>query len=383
MIGKTLLCLDQVIVFHVSLFVSRLFARKEPDAFPKWIVGVSEIAGILQCLGRVIPSSRTVSLSKHIFYSHKYDYDIKTFGGEWVRGLYAPALLGHLVRRATHFLYVGSDGFFRIREVELFLLRQRKKKIVFVFTGSDIRSPFLMIDKCRESQLDHFMEYIGGKKNDFTKRDRRRKKIAELADRYADVVFSAPVDQISYLKQKQYPFIYAFDQKGLECNEHKFDNPARIKVLHAPSNPLVKGTPLVRAAVKKLKMEGYEFDYIELRKVSNDEVLRQLRDSHIVLNQFYAFMPGIFGIEAMSNGCALLTSADPDLEPSLPDECRGAWMVTGYWQVYDNLKELLDCPDLIHQYALAGLKFVREHCSCEAAREKYDAVFRESGLYER
>ena len=34
----------------------------------------------------------------------------------------------------------------------------------------------------------------------------------------------------------------------------------------------------------------------------------------IVLNGFYALMPGVFGIEAMANYCALMTAADETIE---------------------------------------------------------------------
>jgi hypothetical protein len=74
----------------------------------------------------------------------------------------------------------------------------------------------------------------------------------------------------------------------------------------------------------------------------NRVVLEHLKSSHIVLNQFYAFTPGLFGIEAMANHCAVLMSADPSIETGLPQKSKDAWMITKYWEVYDNLKYLLD-----------------------------------------
>jgi hypothetical protein len=95
-----------------------------------------------------------------------------------------------------------------------------------------------------------------------------------------------------------------------------------------------------------------------------------LESAHIVLNEFYAFVPGQFGVEAMAAHCALLTSADEAIEPSLPPGSNQAWMVTPYWQIYDNLKLLLEDLSLIKGYADRGFEWAQAHCEYTAARRK-------------
>ena len=63
-----------------------------------------------------------------------------------------------------------------------------------------------------------------------------------------------------------------------------------------------------------MQLEGYNFDYIELSNKENRIVLEELKQAHIVLNQFYSFTPGLFGVEALANNCAVLMSADPKVE---------------------------------------------------------------------
>jgi hypothetical protein len=133
---------------------------------------------------------------------------------------------------------------------------------------------------------------------------------------------------------------------------------------------LIKGTPLVRAAVKKLQLEGYDFEYRELIGVSNHDMLEALNKAHVVLNEFYALVPGQFGVEAMASHCALMTSADEKIETSLPKGANSAWMVTEYWNVYDNLKRLLDDHSLIKQYADAGFIWAYENCSYQNSAAK-------------
>ena len=44
---------------------------------------------------------------------------------------------------------------------------------------------------------------------------------------------------------------FLYDDRG-RIKETKFRDLSLIKIVHAPSNPMVKGTPLVRAAIKKI-----------------------------------------------------------------------------------------------------------------------------------
>jgi hypothetical protein len=201
-----------------------------------------------------------------------------------------------------------------------------------------------------------------------------RMKLAASADDYADHIFNAPVDQISYLRREVHPFIYFYPDSGFKRNDDKFAEIVRVKVVHGPSSPLIKGTPLVRAAIKKLQMEGYDFEYKELIGVSNLVMLEALVDAHVVLNEFYAFVPGLFGVEAMASHCALMTSADDRIETVLPCGANDAWMVTEYWNIYDNLKQLLNNHALIKQYADAGFKWASDHCSYQKSADRLKAL---------
>jgi hypothetical protein len=107
---------------------------------------------------------------------------------------------------------------------------------------------------------------------------------------------------------------------------------------------------------------GYIFEYKELINVPNEVVLENLRKTHIVVNELYAFVPGVFGIEAMASHCALITSADRHIEASLPEGANEAWFVTKYWEIFDNLKQMLDEPSLIKTYADKGFDWTFKNC---------------------
>ena len=163
-------------------------------------------------------------------------------------------------------------------------------------------------------------------------------------------------------------------------NDRKFRNIKKINIIHAPSNYIYKGTPLVRAAIKKLQLEGYNFNYKEFNSTNNKTVLKYLKSSHIVLNQFYDVSPGLFGIEAMANHCAVMMSAEPKLITSKTKAYKNTWMVTKYWQIYDNLKYLLENPDKIKKYADKGQEFVSTNFTYEIAANYLNKKLKENKI---
>jgi hypothetical protein len=375
---KGLLKYPQLLLLYISYYFFKLLVINKTD---KWVIGVDEIASTIYFVGNVVKPSITVCLSKNKFYNLKYDF-LLNLNNKYLnfiaRIIYGPVLLGYLLGKSSKFLYIWHTSFLFDRESEFRFLKKRNNKILCLFVGDDIRSPKLTINYAKEHDIDIHASYTSLTINqDY---EEKKKKIAQIADKYSDVIFNAKIDQIAYLKNKQYGWPYIYDIEKFNKNTDKFKDIKKIKILHSPSNPISKGTQLVRSAIKKLKLEKYNIEYIELINVSNETVLGHLKSSHIVLNQFYAFAPGLFGIESMANHCAVLMSADPSVETTLPQDSKDAWMITRYWELHDNLKYLLDNPEKIKYYADNGYDFTYKHYTCEAASEYINKVFKENGI---
>ena len=82
----------------------------------------------------------------------------------------------------------------------------------------------------------------------------------------------------------------------------------------------------------------------------------------------------MIGVEAMASACALVISADEHEEPYLPAGSNDAWLVTKHYQVYDNLKLLLDEPERLEPLALYGQQWAKDHFSASANTPELLAV---------
>ncbi|ODS09946.1 hypothetical protein [Vibrio scophthalmi] len=357
------------------------FSIKPVKKNDKMLVG-EETASILYQLSSVI-NADSINLQDNRFY--KYNYTYKTGKMPMIFDIiYRSYLLSRVVTTYHSVTYIGSHGLLLHsndgRDWEFDFLRKRNVKIVCVFTGTDIRSYKKMKELPALQGMDTVATYHPYVLNiDFDAREQHLKKLSLASDRYADLIFNYPVEQVSYMKSNVCYFPYMIPDELFSELPSKWSDDSKLVVLHSPSSPIPKGTQLVRAAVKKLQQNGYKFEYVELNGVSHEKVIEELKRAHIVLNEFYAFVPGVFGLEAMAANSVLLTSADRNIEPMLPEGANEAWIVTPYWDVYGRLKLALDTPfDELMNQASIGHKWALKHGSFNNAKayfsEKYQSL---------
>jgi hypothetical protein len=366
----------QKLLVYTSFSFFKIFVREDKDL---WVVGVQEIANYLNFIANSIPKKYTVNIVPNKYYLRNH-YNFQGFQNKWINSIiimfYLPILFGYLVAKSNNFIYCWNSGFlineFDGRDFEFSFLKKNGKSIILLFLGSDIRSLELSLahgknigQETAASNLFLIRPDIFGEKKEYF-----LKMIARSADKYADHVFNAKVDQISYLEKEANPFLYFYPDEKFQKNDGKFESLNIIKIIHAPSSPIIKGTPIVRSIIKKLQEDGYKFDYQELMNVDNQEVINCLRDTHIVVNELYAFMPGVLAIEAMAAHCAVLTSGDPDIE-TFPQGADKAWFRTRYWELYDHLKYLLDHHQEIKKYADQGYEWAWNECRTTISRQKF------------
>jgi hypothetical protein len=341
-----------------------------------WVVGTDEVASMIHNISSALPNAESVSLSTHPFYTFQYDHELRQGGSPRIRALrrivVAPVMLARLAVRARGFLYVGPGGFLNPaiddRRSEFAFLAARGRRICCYWTGSDIRSIRLMHELEDELGRPNIATVIGVDNPVFesAEHDDRVRRRAAVSDEFADIIFNVSVDQRSYLRRHTEPFQYFYPDEDFVSGA-PVSTGTRVVVAHAPSSPVIKGTALVREAVARLHNEGYDFDYEELIGLPHESILAQLRRSDIVANQFYAFVPSVFGIEALASWTAVLMSADPTVEPDIAPGSDGAWLVTGPTEVYDNLKRLLDQPETVSALAARGYDWARATASASAS----------------
>lgn len=182
------------------------------------------------------------------------------------------------------FIFGYKSSFIDFRE--LYLLKFFKKKIIYVFHGSDSRLPYtdgsIMSGDISDLKITECLK--------FTK---RQKKEIKLIEKNADLIVSAYTTSHFFNRT-----IINFISIGLPYKISKFidhnygsNQNQTVTILHCPSHPEAKGTLLIEKAIDSLKQKGYLINYIRITQMPNSTVLKNLQNCDFVVDQLYSDTP--------------------------------------------------------------------------------------------
>jgi hypothetical protein len=198
-------------------------------------------------------------------------------------------------------VFVFSFGISFLDLYDLPILKLFGKKVICIFYGSDARPPYLNGAFVKDGDP----QYVRPCRDAAATVKRRVARI----EHYADAVLSHPPYGLFHQK----PFIlnavvgFPADFAIMKLAQESAGNSSAIRILHSPSNPILKGTPQIEAAVKNLQAKGHAIEWVTLSGQPNEVVLRELARCDFIVDQLYAdwLMPG-FATEAALMGKAVI-----------------------------------------------------------------------------
>jgi hypothetical protein len=191
-----------------------------------------------------------------------------------------------------HF-YVWNKSFLPAK-VDFLLIKLSKKKLIIMHCGDDVRYRPIqrIIDK--EFGLNTWPNSIKSNKIFFT--NFYFQKISELTGSVISIRDQSTFQSKSnfYLKVPMVEFLKS--PKILNKN---------IKILHAPSDPQIKGTMVVKKAIQILKKKNLNFEFTLLTNVTNNVVINELKNTDILIDQPSTWL-GRLGMEACALSCCVI-----------------------------------------------------------------------------
>jgi hypothetical protein len=250
--------------------------------------------------------------------------------------------------------------------LEIYMLKRFKKKIIVVYCGSDARPAYI---DC----LTNIAENDSHALRKIKKRAARQKKKLALFENYADYIINSPSSDQLQTK----PYINWFSigvPRALQHASLTQTSNVRVRILHSPSNPSVKGTKEIEKILDRLAAKGHQFDFVKIENMSNEVVLHELARCDFVVDQMYSDTPlAIFATEAAffakpavvgGYSSFLLQEAVPphDLPPSLYCEPQ-------------EMESIIERCIVDHEFRLrAGQRarrFVRQHWSAHQVAQRF------------
>ena len=180
---------------------------------------------------------------------------------------------------------------------QIALMRDAGLKVAFVGHGTDVRLP------SRHAELDEWSYFRDA---EWVDPELVEPVVADNLQLIADT--GAPVFVSTAGLLLDLPDAHFL---GVIINPERWANDApllereRIKVVHAPTNPIPKGTTYVAPVAQKLHDEGL-IEYIELQGIPNHEMPAVFADADVVLDQFRSGDYGVAACEVMASGRVVL-----------------------------------------------------------------------------
>ncbi len=287
-----------------------------------------------------------------------------------------------LVRMGVLLLCIGKYDIFNFYfgtsllqfNLDLPILRLLGKKIVMVYCGSDIR--LVEVEKERnpywhllKTSLVH-PRLDGRKKRMMLWHNLWVDRVIAIRDVYANAARIISKEKII----KDLWVNNTFDLDAYCPQEY---HTATVPlIVHAPTEPEIKGTRYIENAIDALRQVGHKFEYRRVQGLTHAEAEHILRnEADIVVDQFLIGAPGQLVFEAMYFGKPVVTY----LIPSIKDEFHPDIPIVS--ATIDNLTEklawLIQHPEERERIGREGRRFVEKYCNREEINRRLWSVYEE------
>lgn len=289
-----------------------------------------------------------------------------------------PVLLLSLVRYDA-FIFIYGKTITNTR-LELYLMRILKKKTIVLFVGSDSRPPYvngawIRADAKTMKRLTtkirrriHRFENAGINciNAPGTAHFHRHKVINWFAVGFPSTIIARQSGS-NIIKSESANF--ELFRKGSE----------KIRLLHSPSNPKVKGTAIIERAIESMMQRGLPIEWIKITDLSNSQVLDEIQRCDLVVDQLYSDTPMAgLATEAAQFGKPTIVSGYMARSPQL---------IAGNWptppshfippeQFENELEKLINSEEARRTLGKAASNFVSSAWSCNAVAGRLLACLR-------
>ncbi len=225
--------------------------------------------------------------------------------------------------------------------IEVILIKLLKRKLLIQYQGDDARQG----DFCQKNYKIHPAKEVS--KGYYNKEsDKGKRKAIKFYSKYCDKIYALNPDLINVLPQGTSFLPYSNVDLEEWYPNYKKDYRKKIRIGHAPTNRGCKGTKYLIEAVKRLKDEGYKFEFILIESISNKEAKEIYKTLDVLVDQFFCGWYGGLALELMSLGKPVVAYIREEDLLNIPKGMKKEIPIinTQSNQIYGTLKRLIKMP---------------------------------------
>lgn len=190
--------------------------------------------------------------------------------------------------------------------LDLPALRASGARIVYRFTGYDLRRRSL------DAALNPYSPFNRGYRSAYE--ERMQEAYLEMLREYVECFVVQDPEMHAFLPEAE------IVPRAIDLKHYAYVGAAQAKrplVVHAPSNPELKGTDVIVRAVQRLQRRGVQFDFKLIQGLDHEAALEWYRRADVVVDQLLIGWYGVLAVEGMALGKPVVAHIRPGLEDSL------------------------------------------------------------------
>lgn len=294
--------------------------------------------------------------------------------------------LTSLLKRIRHFLkllpcydiwHFNFLECFFFYPINLIILKLFGKKIVLTFRGAEARDriDFLPKDIFLKKEIIQWPSF-------YQKQIQRKSWWQRCKQQIRIKIFVFFADQVVLTGPFLASAVPRYDKIIPYAREIEFlkkfkKTQKKLKILHVPSQPLVKGTEIIKKTFRKLQKKYPKFEFKILASIPRQVLLQEMAEADIVIDQLLIGWYGGQAVEAMAMGKIVMAYLHPPYLELVPFGREIPIWNTNAWTFEEDLTTLLEVfPAIQKQWAKKAVTFAQKyHCSAKIAQE-YLEVYR-------
>lgn len=258
------------------------------------------------------------------------------------------------------FIMGSNSTFFYF--LELPILKLFRKKIIYIFLGTDSRPLYL-----------NGYVYKGGKNlRVIMVLTKIQKIVIKRIEKYATFVINHPPQAIFH--SKEFISILKLGMPNYVLNNEKKNNKTGVvRIIHVPSKSGPKGSLMIEQIINRLKGR-FEIDYVMITGVSNEEVLKIIGTADFAIDECYSDTPmAVFATE-----CAFQkvpTVVGGYYSEKIQDDYYKDIIPPSIFVLPENLEQAIEKLIVDQEYrkkmGMEAFEFVSKRWSAKLVAEKY------------
>lgn len=278
------------------------------------------------------------------------------------------ALMLYELTTCDVFVFAGGVTF--LQGFDLPLLRLLRKKVIIVFHGSDSRPPYLNgAYTVGEARLGS---------DQLKKLTKKVWKHVRYCEKYASYIVQLPYT--GHFHTKKFINFLAIGIPSVEEGSRTKtvrNGQETVRILHAPSRPRQKGTPVIIETVNRLRSEGFDIELDVIVGKTPAEVFEAIERCDLVVDELYSDTPlAGLGSEAMSHGKAVVVGVNESdaLLATIPPEMRPPSIICTAATLFTCLKKTISSNEFLRSRSVMGSNFIKHQWSAKTVASRYKLV---------